>query len=151
MDPLSVSASIVGILTAAAAVSSVITTFINDTKGAPKLAQTVLNDVNGLSAALGHLETYLLGAACASRSRPSTVLAEQLLVSSAECVATFSEFEEILGTSKKGAEMGALDRMKWASKQSRIADIPQRLQMNTSMLTLMLTVGQWYEILLVMR
>ena len=56
MDPLSVSASIIGILEASAKVSSVLIAFVRSTKAAPKLAQTVLSQVNDLSAILTHLQ-----------------------------------------------------------------------------------------------
>lgn len=147
MDPLSVSASIIGILGAAAKVSSVLITFVKNTKAAPKLAQTVLADVNGLSTVLSHLQTYLLGTASPTRSRASLILVEQVLVTLAECVTTFSELEDALGTSKHGAEMDALNRMKWATKESKVADIQQRLQSNKSSLTLMLTILQWFAML----
>lgn len=144
MDPLSVSASIIGILGAAATVSSVLTTFVRNTKAAPKLAQTVLADVNGLSTVLGHLQTYLLGSASPTKSRASLILVEQVLVTLAECVTTFSELEDVLGTSKHAAEMDTMNRMRWATKESKVADIQRRLQSNKSSLTLMLTILQWF-------
>ena len=125
MDPLSVSASIIGVLGAAAKVSSVLITFAQNTKAAPKLAQTVLADINGLSAVLSHLQTYLLGNKTPSKSRASLILVEQVIVTLTECVITFSELEDVLGTSK---DMGVLDRIKWAMKESKIFEIQRRLQ-----------------------
>ena len=144
MDPLSVSASIIGILGAAAKVSSVLITFVKNTKAAPKLTQAVLADVNGLSTVLSHLQTYLMGTASPARSRASLILVEQVLVTLAECVTTFSELEDVLGTSKHAAEMDTLSRVKWATKESKVADIQRRLQSNKSSLTLMLTILQWF-------
>ena len=143
MDPLSVSASIIGILGAAAKVSSVLITFVQNTKAAPKLAQTVLAEVNGLSAVLGHLQTYLIGVASPSKSRTSLILVKQFVVTLAEWVTTFSELEDLLGTSDHN-DMAALDRMKWAMKESKVSDIQGRLQSNRSSLTLMLTILQWF-------
>lgn len=138
------SASIIGILGAAAKVSSVLTTFVRNTKAAPKLAQTVLVDVNGLSTVLSHLQTYLLGTASPTRSRASLILVEQVLVTLADCVTTFSELENVLGSSKHDAEMDTWNRIKWATKESKVADIQRRLQSNKSSLTLMLTILQWF-------
>ena len=146
MDPLSVSASIIGILGAAAKVSSVLITFVKNTKAAPKLAQTVLADVNGLSTVLSHLQTYLLGTVSPTRSRASLILVEQVLVTLAECVTTFSELEDVLGTTKHDAGM-ATHRMEWATKESKVAEIQGRLQSNKSSLTLMLTILQWFAML----
>ena len=144
MDPLSVSASIIGILGAAAKVSSVLITFVKNTKAAPKIAQTVLADVNGLSTVLSHLQTYLLGIASPTRSRAWLILVEQVLVTLAECVTTFSELEAVLGTSKHNTEMDSLDCIKWARIESKVADIQEKLQSNKYSLTLMLTILQWF-------
>lgn len=146
MDPLSVSASIIGILGASAKVSSVLVAFVQSTKAAPKLAQTVLSEVNGLSAILTQLQTYLLGTASLSKSRASLILVEQVIVTLTECVTTFSELENALGTSRNDVDMGTLDRIRWAMKESKISDIQGRLQSNKASLTLMLTILQWYAI-----
>lgn len=156
MDPLSVSASIIGILGAAAKVSSVLITFVKNTKAAPKLAQTVLADVNGLSTVLSHLQTYLLGTVSPTRSRASLILVEQVLVTLAECVTTFSELEDVLGTTKHDAGMDIMNRIKWATKESKVVDIQRRLQSNKASLTLMLTILQWFampfpKIVLILR
>ncbi len=146
MDPLSVFASIIGILGASAKVSSVLLAFVQSTKAAPKLAQTVLSEVNGLSAILTHLQTYLLGTASLSKSRASLILVEQVIVTLTECVTTFSELEDALGTSRNDGEMGTLDRVRWAMKESKISDIQGRLQSNKSSLNLMLTILQWFAV-----
>ena len=103
--------------------SSVLITFVKNTKVAPKLAQTVLADVNGLSTVLGHLQTCLLGTTSPSRSRASLILIEQVQVTLVGCVTAFSELEDVLGTSKHDAEMEVLNRIKWATKESKVADI----------------------------
>lgn len=144
MYPLSVSASIIGILSAAAKVSALLITFVRNTKAAPKLAQTVLADVNSLSTVLSHLQMYLLGTASPTRSRASLILVKQVLMTLVDCVITFSELEDVLGVSKHKAEMDSLDCLKWARKESKVADIQQRLQSNKSSLTLMLTILQWF-------
>ena len=123
--------------------SQSIFTFVQNTKAAPKLAQTVLAEVHGLSAVLGHLQTYLIGVASPSKSGASLILVEQVIVTLAECVTTFSELEDLLGISDNN-DMAALDRMKWAMKESKVSDIQRRLQSNKSSLTLMLTILQWF-------
>ena len=147
MDPISVAASIIGILGAAAKVSSVLTTFVRNTKAAPKIAQTILADVNGLRTVLSHLQTYLLGTVSPTRSRASLILVEQVLVTLAECVTTFSELEDALGTTKHDTGMDTMNRIKWATRESKIADIQRRLQSNKSSLSLMLTILQWCAML----
>jgi len=50
MDPISVAASIVGILGAGAQVLGLLTAFIKSATGAPKAAQDVLSEVADISA-----------------------------------------------------------------------------------------------------
>jgi len=145
MDPLSITASIVGILGAAAKVSSLLITFVQNTKGAPKLAQAVLAEVNGLSAVLTHLQTYLLGTASSSKSRASLILVEQVIVTLTECVTTFSELEDVLGTARLESDLRIMDRVKLAMKESKVVEIQERLQRNKASLTLMLTILQWSD------
>lgn len=148
MDPLSVAASIVGVLGAAAKVSSALTTFVQSVKGAPKLAQNVLSDVNGVSAVLMQLQLFLLGKTIPSKSGASLVLVEQVIVALQESVKVFSELEHALGTSTGDGGMGLLDRVKWTMKESKIADIQERLRRSRSTLFEMLTVLQWFAALL---
>lgn len=143
MDPLSVSASIIGILCAAAKVTSVLSSFVRNARGAPELARTVLDEVNGLSAILSQLQTYLLGAASASRSRVSLILVEQVIVTLAECVTTFSELEDVLEIGRIKNDLKIIDRIKWAMNESKVSDIQLRLQRNKTSLSLMLTILQW--------
>lgn len=144
MEPLSVTASIVGILYAAAQVAPVLSSFVRNPKGAPKLAQAVLDEVNGLSAVLSQLQTFLLGTASSSRSRASLILVEQVLVTLAECVITFSELEDVLEIARIETDFKLFDRVKWAMKESKVSDIQVRLQSNKTSLTLMLTILQWF-------
>ena len=151
MEPLFVTASIVDILDGATKVSSVLHSFVQDAKRAPKLAQTVLAEVNGLSTVLGHLQTYILGLATSSKSRTSLILVEHVIVTLADCVTTFSELEAVLGTAWIESELRILDRVKWVSNESKVAEIQKRLRSNRSSLTLMLTILLWSVFLLFFR
>lgn len=142
MDPLSVSASVLGILGAAHQVSSFLIKFTKDTRSAPQLAQSVLAEVNSTTVILSQLQTFLLGTVTASKAGASLVLVEQVIVVLTECVKTFSELEDVLETSKNAQEVHGIDRAKWALKEPKINTIQQRLQSNKINLTLMLTVLQ---------
>ncbi|KAF2231806.1 hypothetical protein EV356DRAFT_518191 [Viridothelium virens] len=108
MNPLSISASIVGILAAAGQISFAVTDFLRKTHGAPKTARRVLEDVNGLSVVLTELQNYLLNLGSASKPSASLILVEQIVVTLSDCVAAFSELEELLGTSESTAEIRLL-------------------------------------------
>lgn len=142
MDPLSVSASLLGVLGAAQQVSSFLITFTKGVRSAPKLAQIVLAEVTSTTAILSQLQTFLLGTVAASKAGASLILVEQVIVVLTECVKTFSELEDVLGTSEDAEQLHGMDRVKWALKEPKISSIQQRLQSNKINLTLMLTVLQ---------
>ena len=143
MDPLSVSASIIGVLGAAAKVSSVLVTFVEKTKNAPDSVQELISEVNSLSAILTHLKVFLLGGANAARSRASLILVDQVFAALSECVVTFSKLEEVLGTFQNEAEWKVFNRVKWALEESSTFRILRRLRSNKMSLMLMLTILQW--------
>ena len=100
MDPLSVSAGIIGILTAAKDVTETLYSFSKSVKEAPKHLQDVLNEVSNISICLTQLQTFLNGPSNMSRSRSTLIMVDQVLVVLTQCIATFSELEEIVDFSR---------------------------------------------------
>jgi hypothetical protein len=145
MDPLSVAASVTGILATAAHATTILTSFIKNTRSAPKLAHRVLTEVSSFAAVLSQLQAFVLGSASVARERGTLILVEQVLVVLTECVIAFSELDEVLQTLKTQQQMELWDRMKWAINESKITGIMGRLQGNKTSLTLMLTILQWYD------
>ena len=144
MDPLSVTASIVGLLGAAGKITSLLYGVTTKVSNAPNLAKSVLTEVADVTTALEQLQTYVIGAADVPSSRSSLIMLEQLLVTLSGCVATFSELESLLDNLDLVSELRKLARVKWGLKESRIVAILQRLQNHKASLILMLTILQWY-------
>ena len=147
MDPLSVAASVVGLLGAAGKITSVLHGFVTKIKDAPSLARTVVIEVADITAALGQLQAYVLGTASANPARSNLILLEQVLVTLSGCVATYSELEAAVDSLNISIDMGIFDRAVWTLKEPGLVAIVQRLQNHKSSLTLMLTILQWYVIL----
>lgn len=144
MDPLSVAASVVGLLSAAAKISQQLRIFWTGFSGAPKSAQNVLLEVSTISACLSQMQSFLLGTAEMTRSRTSLLMVEQVLVCLTNCVSVFSELEEILdnlGTTQQ--PMRRVDQLRWALKEGTISKILIRLQATKVSLNLMLTTLTW--------
>ncbi|KAJ0141656.1 hypothetical protein HZ326_15467 [Fusarium oxysporum f. sp. albedinis] len=59
MDPLSVSASVVGLLGAGAKITSCLWTFATNARDAPQLARHLVFEVADITAALGSLQAYV--------------------------------------------------------------------------------------------
>lgn len=143
MDPLSVSASIIGITTAAIQVSRLLKTFIDGANGASASARGVLMEITGIYACLHQLQDFLLTSDEATRSRRSLILIEQVIVIFTDCVSVFSELEQTLESLKTGDHMRTLDRLKWSSKETAISKILARLQASKASLNFMLTISTW--------
>ena len=138
-DPLFVAAGVIGIMTAAAQISSLLINFTTQSKDAPRQAAIVLTEVTETRSILFHLQSFLLGTEPADQSRTSILQVDHVVAIVTGCVATFSELEEMLDSLKtKG--MDILDRIKWARKQSAIMAIVMRLQTHKASLSLMLNI-----------
>ncbi len=143
MDPLSVSASIIGITTAAVQVSRMLKTFIDGTNQASSSARSVLMEVTGIYACLHQLQSFLLNNDASIRSRRSLIMIEQVIVIFTDCVSVFSELEQTLESLKTGEHMRIIDRLKWSSKEKTISKILERLQASKASLNFMLTISNW--------
>ena len=141
-DPLSVAASVVGLLAAGAKLASLLseTASLAD---APSSAQAVLTEMREISAALQYLQQFLNGLMNVPAGRQQYILVEHLEGTLTGCVTTYDELEVFIDELKiVPSDMGVLDRFKWARKEKDVANIVQRLQTHKSSLNLMLTILQ---------
>ena len=138
-DPLSIAAGVVGILTAAAQISSLLIQFTKMSKNAPAQARIIITEVNDVSGILSHLQSFLLGNEFQDRSRTSLLKVDHVVTIVGGCVLTFSELEKFLDQLKVDG-MGVLDCMKWAKKEQSMLALVQRLQNHKASLTLMLNI-----------
>ena len=143
MDPLSVSASIIGITTAAYQVSRLLKTVIDGANDAPASARGVLTEVLGIRACLHQLQRFLLGEEEGAKSRRSLIMIEQVVIVFTDCVSNFSELEQTLESLQPIEHMGIIDRLKWSSKETAISRILERLQSSKASLNFMLTILTW--------
>src|SRR5437762_5808340 len=111
MEPLSVAASVVGLLTVAGKMVQVLKGLM-DLVDAPGLATAVLTEMNAMTGLLSHLSDYLNGAFSVPAGREQLVLLEHVAAILMGCVTTYSELEAIIDSVHGGAEMGVIDRIK---------------------------------------
>ena len=143
MDPLSISASIIGITTAAVQVSRLLKTFIDGVNGASTSARGVLMEVTGIYVCLHQLQGFLTGVEEAAKSRRSLIMVEQVIIVFTDCVSIFSELEQTLESLKTGEHMRLIDRVRWASRETTISKLLARLQASKTSLNFMLTILTW--------
>ena len=138
-DPLSVAAGVVGILHAAAGISSLLIKFTRATNDAPHQARVIITEVNDTTSILNQLQAFLLGTDVAHTSRTSLLKLDQVINIVSSCVLTFSELENEVDDLETG-EMDVLDRIRWVKKEARIASLIQLLQNHKASLSLILNI-----------
>ena len=132
--------SIVGITSIVAKLVPLLRTFWYTVNNAPKLVQDVISEVSGISTCLGQLKSYLHDTSSVSRPRAALVMVEQILVSLTECVAVFSELEQVVDYNLKDKNsMRTINLARWLYNQDVISRILVRLQAAKLTLTLMLS------------
>ena len=136
-DPLSITAGIIGVLTAAVQISSLLIEFTASCQNAPLQARIVLAEVSDIDRILSHLQSFLLGSEDIDRSRLALIQAKDLVAIMTDCVSTFSELQELFDGLNANAP-GIFDRMKWVRSKSAISAIIERLQAHKASLSLML-------------
>jgi hypothetical protein len=145
MDPLSVAASVVGLMGAAGKMTTLLHSLVTKARHAPVLAKAILTEITAITAALAQLQSYVLGNSEADPTRSSLLFLDQVLTALSGCVITYSELEAIIDSIHISSTSGYFDRMKWSLKESAIFVIVERLQSHKSTLTLMLNVLQWLD------
>jgi hypothetical protein len=143
MDPLSILASVVGLLTAAGTVSSILNTIILKINDAPRLMGQVLSEVNDVEISLSAIHKFLLGMASAPKQRIALIQLNHLIAILTESVFTFSELEALVTPFAARSQILIMVRVKWAWKEDTVLGIMQRLQRHKSSLSLMLNIVQW--------
>lgn len=138
-DPLSIAAGVVGVITAAAQISLLLTKFTKSTIAAPRQARVVITEVSDINVILSQLQSYLLGLESPNSSRTSLLKVEKVVTIVSGCVLTFSELERLLDELKTEG-MDVLDSLKWARKETAILGLIQRLQYHKASLSLIFNI-----------
>ncbi|KAL8946417.1 MAG: hypothetical protein Q9222_007187 [Ikaeria aurantiellina] len=146
MDPLSVSAAIIGLCTAAIQVNHLLKAFVDSSRHAPASARHTLTEVTAIYVCLNQLEAFLSGQQATSHSRRSMVMIEQIIVIFTDCVSIFSELEQVLDPIKTDGPTRTIDRAKWALKEKSIKKLLMRLQTCKASLSLMLAIFTCIEV-----
>jgi hypothetical protein len=142
-DPLSVAASVVGLLTVARRAAHVFADARKKIKNAPKICELTRIEVEDIRNVLSQLQVFILGTARPSVSRTSLIMVEHVVVTLAACVTTFSELDEFVELLDGVESGGAFDRFRWVAKEKQLGDILARLQLRKTSLSLILSILIW--------
>ena len=145
MDPLSVTASVVGLLGAARQIASILYKVQSGLKDAPRSMHQLLSQLNELKFTFDAVNYLLIGIDSAPRRRISMIQVDQLVATLSDAVLTFSELEALVHPlAADSLNPSLVERMKWVWKEDTIGNIMLRLDRHKASLTLMLTIVHWY-------
>ncbi|KAE9377126.1 hypothetical protein N431DRAFT_401900 [Stipitochalara longipes BDJ] len=139
MDPLSVAASIVGLILAAGQVSSGISIIQSILSEAPRINH-LLNQVKEIETCLSAIQKFIYSIQSASKQRMAFIKIEHLVAALTQAVLTFSELEALVKKFVTGPRSALMLRVNWTRKQNKIANIIVRLDSHKSTLSLILSI-----------
>ncbi|PVH76340.1 hypothetical protein DL98DRAFT_641691, partial [Cadophora sp. DSE1049] len=131
MDPLSVLASVVGILAAATKIASALSGVKSSLADAPQSIDHALSQVNGIKVALSAIEKLLHDTGGTVAGHVGMIHVDDLVVTLTEAVLTFDKLEDLVSPFSG-----------WAWKEDQVESILVRLERHKSTLLLMLSIAQ---------
>jgi hypothetical protein len=144
MDPLSVTAAVMGILTAAPKIAHLFVSIISVTKEAPQVLQDALMEVKHVEIAVRSLQRYLHFLESINPNRAALIQLDELTVTLTDTILTFYDLEKLLASLTATKPFEVLRKAAaWSRHAEDINGYLVKLQRHKSSLTLMLTIIQW--------
>ncbi|KAK3312912.1 hypothetical protein B0H66DRAFT_569177 [Apodospora peruviana] len=139
MDPLSIAASVVGLLTAAAKIGTVLET-LSAAKDCPTTIQDARAEVRHTELALTSLQQYLHHLDLLDPQRAGLIQVDELRITLGDAMLVFAEFESYLGllSSMTRAQVS----ITWTRHAKKIDEYRAKIQRYSSSLNLMLSILQ---------
>ena len=143
MEPISIAASIYGLIEAGKKTIQLITTMID----APQTALNVLREVQTLQVIFRQVQGLISGRGQQSISGRERISLDDLVFTLTSCVCLFSELDaalESLGARTVGQKLTTWGKAKWAAKEGSIEKILRNLQMSKISLQCMMSIYLWF-------
>jgi hypothetical protein len=139
MDPLSIIASITGILTAAANVSNI----LGQVRDAPESVSAVLTEVNHIKIVFTALQKFLDRSRRFAPQRAALIQLDDVVVILTQTVLVFSELETLVLPISVQGRLSQWQRLTWAWQQPAALRLVNQLQRHKASLSLILQIIQW--------
>ncbi|KAF5012780.1 hypothetical protein FDECE_1200 [Fusarium decemcellulare] len=136
-DPLSIAASVVGLLAAAGKVYGVLSDFVTSTADAPKSAASTLEAVEHMKFTLSSVQSLIESLDSLAPNRKALIQLDHLSIVITHSVLTISELESIVCLKD-----GLMHRFRWAWSEKRVLGLLPRLESQKNSLALMVAVLQ---------
>lgn len=139
-DPLSIAASVVGLLGAAGKICAALSSFVGSAIDAPASARTTLAAVEELRLSLQMVRQLVDTISGLPARRRQLVRLDHIAITFSNCILTLSELESLVCFKD-----GVMHRLKWAWSEKKVLVLLPRLESQKSSLSLMVTVLHWYD------
>jgi hypothetical protein len=143
MDPLSVAASVVGLISLANQLAPALLNLGSAVKEAKNDAQAAAAEVTGMCIVLQGLQAYIMGRSRTNPQRLRLITVEHITASLTACVFTYSELDAILRALHTNSGLGVRDHAVWLLKRESIQSLISRIQNHKMTFTCMLNILQW--------
>jgi hypothetical protein len=144
-DPLSIAASVVGLVTVAGKISAAITSFVLGVADVPESARAALAAVDTMRLTLASVRQLMTKLSQMPRERKEMIHVTHLVVLFREAILSLSELEAIIcpASASVGETTWTWDAVKWFLQEKRITAAVQRLESHRASLSAMLNILQW--------
>ena len=139
MEPLNITSSIAGIITAASQVSHL----IGQIKDAPKSNIAVATELDHIQLIFRALQKFLDSNYRVSGERAALIQLEDVVVILTQTVLVFSELESLLSPIANGNKTTYLVRLTWTRLQDGVMRLVNQLQRHKTSLAILLQIIQW--------
>ena len=143
MDPLSVIASITGILAVVAKITTALAVFIDKDRNAPTSVRRMLTELSDLRVCLAKLMPFIQGTRNADKARKDAISVEDVVAISTSLVMNISELDKILDSFNLDVPMSPVARLRWIKNEEKVDDILTHVRASKSSLNLILTIFTW--------
>jgi hypothetical protein len=137
-DPLSIAASVAGLLATATKIYSVLSDFISTVVDAPNSARSTLTAVEEMKLALESVKQLIDTVSSLPSKRKAMIQLDHLTITFSHCILTLSELESLVCFKD-----GFMRRLKWAWEEKKVLRLLPHLESQKASLLLMMTVLQW--------
>lgn len=139
MEPLSIVASITGILTAAAKVSSLLMKI----QDAPTTILGIVTEVGHIKIVFTAFQKFVDRTARISGARAALIQVDDIVVILTQTVLVFSELQTLVAPLSSGSRLSGWQRLNWSRHEAAALRLVNQLQRHKSSLSLLLQIIQW--------
>ena len=144
-DPLSITASVTGLLSVAGTVCTIISGFISSMSDAPSSARAALAAVEEMRMVLTSVRKVMDSLSQLPTDRKEMIHVRHLVITFREAIHSFSELEAVVSPAAGTADGrgSKWDRVKWVLEEERISRSVQRLEVHKNSMSTMLNILHW--------